>query len=159
MRRCFDWLIAHEKLLIGVTLVLAVLLVAQIKFCKPRIKLNSESSQLKTEPGQIQSQPQAPSNSREGVSGVWDMSVPKKRGGAQNWTLKLEQNGEQLKGVLNSEGGDLPVEGTIKGEIINLSAKRFGVTVEFPAVLKGDTMMGEMRALTVTKQWTAKRRM
>jgi hypothetical protein len=71
----------------------------------------------------------------------------------------LEQNGEQLKSVINSVGGDLPVAVTIKGQKINLSAKRFGVTVEFPAVLQGETMAGEMRVLTVTRQWTSKRRM
>jgi hypothetical protein len=159
MRRCFDWLVKHEKLLIGVTLVLALLLVAQIKFCKSRVEVATESSQLNTEPSQVPSLSQTPSGSRDGVSGTWDMSVQKKRGGTQNWTLKLEQNGEQLKGVINSEGGDLPVAGTIKGQIINLSAKRFGVTVEFPAVLQGDTMAGEMRVLTVTRRWTSKRRM
>ena len=56
------------------------------------------------------------------------MSV-QKRSGTQIWTLKLEQDGERLKGIINSEGGDLPVTGTIKGQTIKLSAKRFGVTV------------------------------
>jgi hypothetical protein len=159
VKRWFDWLIEHEKLLIGVTLVLALALVAQIKFCKSRVEPATESRQLNTEPNQIPSPSQTPSASTEGVSGTWDMSVPKKRGGAQNWILKLEQHGEQLKGVITSEGGDLTVTGTIKGRTISLSATRFGVTVEFPAVLQGDTMTGEMRALTVTRQWTAKRRM
>jgi len=86
------------------------------------------------------------------------MTVYGKRGATQTWTLTLEQNGEQLKGVLNSEGGDLPVTGTIKGNVIDLSAKKFGVTVEFPAVLRGETMEGEMRVLTVNRHWTAKRR-
>jgi hypothetical protein len=62
-----------------------------------------------------------------------------------------------IKGVINSEGGDLPVAGTIRGQSIKLSAKRFGVTVEFPATLTGDTMTGTMRAMTVTRPWTAKR--
>lgn len=151
MRKCFDWLIKHEKLLIGVTLVLIVVLVTQIKFCKSRVEPNTESSQTS-------SQPENQSGSRADVSGTWEMSVKKRRGGTQTWTLKLEQNGEQLKGVINSEGGDLPVTGTIKGQIINLSGKRFGVTVEFPAVLNGDAMTGEMRVLTITRQWTSKRR-
>ena len=65
---------------------------------------------------------------------------------------------EQLTGVINSEGGALPVAGTIKGPAIDLSAKRFGVTVEFAAILNGDTMTGTMRVVTVNRQWTAKRR-
>ena len=86
------------------------------------------------------------------------MSVPKRSGGAQTWTLKLEQDGEALTGVITSEGGDLPVSGTIRGQAVTLSAKRYGVTVEFPAVVEGDTMSGTMRALTVNKTWTAKRK-
>jgi hypothetical protein len=86
------------------------------------------------------------------------MTVPKKKGGAQNWTLTLTQNGNDLSGVLTSEGGDLAVNGTIRGKEISLVAKKYGVTVEFPARLDGEIMRGTMRALTVTKEWTAKRR-
>src|SRR5438552_16604495 len=98
-----------------------------------------------------------PSSSTTSVAGIWEISL-QKRSWRQIWTLKLEQNGERLKGIINSEGGDLPVTGTIKGQTINLSAKRFGVTVEFPAVLNGDTLTGKMHVLTVDRQWTAKRR-
>jgi len=86
------------------------------------------------------------------------MSVHKRKGASQIWTLTLEQESEKLKGIINSEGGDLLIEGTIKGQSINLSAKRFGVTVEFPGTLDGDTMRGTMRALIVKRQWVAKRK-
>lgn len=152
MRRCFDWLIEHEKLLAGVTLVLVVALVAQIKFCKAR-----DEPDVNFARSLPSSQLEKPSGSTINVAGIWEMNV-QKRSGTLSWTLKLEQHGEQLTGVINSEGGDLPVTGTIKGQAINLSAKRFGVTVEFPAILNGDTMTGTMRALTVNRQWTAKRR-
>lgn len=92
------------------------------------------------------------------LAGEWEMSVKKKRGGAQTWTLTLEQNGEALTGVINSEGGDLPVSGTVKGQSINLSARRFGVTVNFPATFDGTMMTGNMRVLAIDRQWTAKRR-
>ncbi|MGI9068964.1 MAG: hypothetical protein ACR2HX_21490 [Pyrinomonadaceae bacterium] len=98
------------------------------------------------------------SSSTISIAGRWEMSIQKKRGGTQTWTLTLEQYGETLKGVINSEGGDLPVTGTIKGRSIDLSARRFGVTVEFPAELNGDSMAGTMRTLMVTRQWTAKRK-
>ena len=150
-RKYFDWLIEHEKLLVGVTLVLIVALAAQLKFCKARVEPDVNLAR-----SQPTSQLENPSDSTINVSGIWEMSV-QKRSGTQTWTLKLKQDGEQLTGVINSEGGDLPVAGTIKGQAINLSAKRFGVTVEFPAVLNGDTMTGEMRVLTVNRQWTAKR--
>lgn len=152
MRKCFDWLIEHEKFLVGITLVLVVALVAQVKFCKARVEpdLNFARSQSS-------SQLENPSISATSIAGTWEMSV-QKRSGTQTWTLKLEQDGEQLTGVINSEGGALPVTGTIKGQAINLSTKRFGVTVEFAAILNGDTMTGTMRVLTVNRQWTAKRR-
>ena len=86
------------------------------------------------------------------------MSVQKKSGGVQNWTLMLTQKEEALSGIIRSEGGDLPVSGTIKGNEISLSAKRFGTTVEFPARFDGKTMTGTMNALTISRQWTAKRR-
>jgi len=152
MRRCFDWLIEHEKLLAGVTLVLIIALVAQMKFCNAR--LEPDVNFARSPPS---SQLNNPSSSAINIAGAWEMSV-QKRSGTLSWTLKLEQHGEQLTGVINSEGGDLPVTGTIKGQAINLYAKRFGVTVEFPATLNGDTMTGTMRALTVNRQWTAKRR-
>lgn len=147
----FSWLIGHEKLVAGVTLVLVLALVAQIKFCKSRVEPG-------TDPSQLSSQPAKSTGSVVGISGTWEMSVQKRRSGAQTWTLNLQQSGEQLKGVINSEGGDLVVTGTIKGQAINLSAKRFGVTVEFPATLTGDTIVGEMNVLTVNRHWTAKRR-
>ena len=84
--------------------------------------------------------------------------MQKRSGGTQAWTLRLEQDGERLKGVINSEGGDLPVSGTIKGSSINLSAEKFGATVEFPATVNGDSMTGTMSVLTVTRHWTARRK-
>jgi len=152
MRKCFDRLVEHEKLLVGIILVLIVALVAQLKFCKARVEPDLNLARI-----QPSSQLESPSSSTTSVAGTWEMSV-QKRSGTQTWTLKLEQDGELLKGIINSEGGDLPVTGTIKGQTINLSAKRFGVTVEFPAVLNGDTMTGKMHVLTVDRQWTAKRR-
>ena len=152
MKKCFYWLVEHEKLLVGIILVLIVALVAQLKFCKARVEPD-----LNLARSQPSSQLESPSSSTTSVAGTWEMSV-QKRSGTQTWTLKLEQDGELLKGSINSEGGDLPVTGTIKGQTINLSAKRFGVTVEFPAVLNGDTMAKKMHVLTVDRQWTAKRR-
>ena len=152
MSRVFDWLVRNEKFVVAMTLVLVVALVIQLKYCKSRVEpdiitLRSLESSPAPKPGAA---------SREGISGKWEMTVPNKKG-HQTWTLTLEQNGEQLKGILNSEGGDLPVTGTIKGQTINLLAKKFGVTLELPATLNGDTMTGVMRALTVERHWTAKR--
>ena len=163
MRRYFDWLIKHEKLLIGVNVLLIVLLVIQLRVCKSRIDPSTPVSQtpgtsstdsIKQAPGGFEK----PADSVKRIEGRWDMNVQKRRGGTQTWTLQLDQHGQDLTGVINSEGGDLPVTGTIKGQAISLSAKRFGMTIEFTAVLNGDTMKGEFRALTINRSWTAKRR-
>ena len=147
MGRWFDWLVEHERYVVGVTLVLTLALVAQISFCK-RPEPPANQAPARTE---------VPAGTAD-VAGTWEMSVQKKRGGTQTWTLKLRQNGQQLKGVLTSEGGDLDVAGDVQGQNINLSAKKFGVTLELPAVLDGDTMKGEMHALSVRLLWTARRR-
>ena len=154
MRRYFDWLVEHEKLLIGVNLLLIVLLGIQLKFCRSRVEPPITQAATGFEKS-ADSTPQVPAGV---VAGTWDMNVQKPRGGTQSWTLTLDQHGEDLTGVLNSEGGDLPVTGTIKGQAINLSATRFGMTVEFTATLNGTTMTGQMHALTIQRAWTAKRR-
>jgi hypothetical protein len=155
MRKCFDWLVRHEKFVVAITISLVIALVVQMKFCKTRVE--PEATLILNPPlvSQISTSPSP--GSTTGISGTWEMSIKRKKGGTQIWTLTLEQNGEILTGVLNSEGGDLPVTGTIKGKSINLAAKRFGVTLEIPATLNGDTMTGTMHALTVTLHWTAKR--
>ena len=155
MKAWFDWLVRHEKLVVAITISLVIALVVQMKFCKTKTRIEPEPILILGPPGV--SQTATSSSSTNGVAGKWEMTIPRKKGRTQTWTLSLEQNGEMLKGVLNSEGGDLPVTGTIKGKSINLSAKRFGVTLEIPATLNGDTMTGTMHALTVTLHWTAKR--
>jgi hypothetical protein len=145
----FEWLVRHERLLTAVAVLLIIALVVQVKFCKGRFR--PEGAQPR------ESQAPRPPGPSADVAARWEMSIKKKSGGAQTWTLKLEQNGEALTGVITSEGGDLPVSGTIKGRAVTLSAKRYGVTVEFPATVEGDTMTGTMRALSVNRQWVAKR--
>jgi hypothetical protein len=148
--RCFAWLVRHERLVVAVTVVLIIVFIVQMKFREQHAE--PENSRA------VVSQSSASPGSRGELAGTWEMSVKKKRGGVQTWTLTLEQSGEALTGVINSEGGDLPVSGTVKGQSIDLSARRFGVTVNFPATFDGTIMTGNMRALTVDMQWTARRK-
>ena len=153
MRERLGWLVRHEKLVGAVTCALVAALVVQMKFCAARVEPGAGQASRQPEAGRMARPPGAAIS----LAGRWEMSIQKRKGGTQTWTLTLEQNGEALKGVIHSAGGDLPVTGAINGQSINMSAERFGVTVEFPATLTGDTMTGTMRALTVTRQWTAKR--
>ena len=150
-RRSFDWLVGHEKILMLATLALIVAVVLQLRFCGSDVSSTVSASQ-----------PQTLTNSSAGtpgrLTGTWEMSLAKPKGGVQNWTLTLTQNGEDLSGALTSEGGDLPVSGKVKGDEVSLSAKKFGVTVAFPAKVEGETMTGTMKALMITRKWTAKRK-
>jgi hypothetical protein len=146
----FEWLVRHERLVATAAVLLVIALVVQVKFCKRPVGTEGAQPQA--------SQTPRPPGSSPNVAGRWEMSVPNRSGRAQTWILTLEQNDDALTGVITSEGGDLPVSGTIEGRAFTLSAKRYGVTVEFPGVVEGDTMTGTMRALTVNRQWVAKRK-
>src|SRR6185503_6463260 len=114
MERYFAWLVRHERLVVAVTVVLIIAFVVQMKFRKDHAE--TESSRVFV--NQSSPSPEA----RNDLAGTWEMSVKKRSGGTQTWTLTLEQNSEALTGVINSEGGDLSVSGTVKGPSVNLSA-------------------------------------
>jgi hypothetical protein len=158
MKRCWDYLVEHEKVVVFINLFLVFAFFWQLRSQNARLELTNDLPQIQAVDTSANHSEQT-FDAAQNVAGSWEMTVQKKKGGIQIWTLTLKQNGEQLTGVINSEGGDLPVTGTIKGQSFNLSAKRFGVTVEFHAVLNADTMTGEMRVLTISRQWTSKRRM
>ena len=149
LSRSFDWLVEHEKVLILTTSILIIALGLQLRFCQRNVASDVTVSQTLTNSN-------ASINGR--LTGIWAMSVEKKKGGVQNWILTLSQDGDKLSGVISSEGGDLPVNGMIKGDEVSLSAKKFGVTVEFPARVEGETMTGTMKALMIRRQWTARRK-
>jgi hypothetical protein len=136
--------VRHPKLAAAGTCALVAALVVGFKVCADRVDPPAIS---------VTPPPAAPAS----IAGTWEMKIQKRKGGTQSWTLTLEQDGKALAGVIHSEGGDLPVTGTIDGRSIFLSAKRSGVTVEFPATLYDETMVGTMHAITVTRRWTAKR--
>jgi hypothetical protein len=150
MGQLFHRLVRHEKLLAAVTLALVAALVLQLKYCR-----RPEPQEITLTGGATAPSPGAETAD---LSGVWAMSMEKRRGGAQEWTLTLRQEGERLEGFIRSEGGDLAVSGTVRGRAVELSAERMGVTVEFPAAFDGERLAGTMRALTVERRWTARRK-
>jgi hypothetical protein len=154
MKKLFGWLVRHEKLSAAFTLLLVVALIIQIQYMNRDVGgvANPPRPQTQAEKIEVAENSGAPSD----VSGRWEMIVPQKNR-TSVWTLTLAQDGEALKGVIKSEGGDLNVVGTIKGGSLNLTAQRFGVTVEFPADVDGEHMTGTMRVLHINRPWTAKR--
>lgn len=155
MGQLFRWLVRHEKLLACATLVLVAALVLQLKYCRPRPPREITLTGAET---RTSAPAPSPGEATADLSGVWAMSVEKRRGGAQEWTLTLRQEGERLEGFIRSEGGDLAVTGTVRGRAVALSAQKMGVTVEFPAAFDGEKLAGTMRSLTVERRWTARRK-
>jgi hypothetical protein len=159
MSTYFAWLVRHERLVAAISLILIIALALQLKFCTPDLEPGRDQPQVNQgSPGVGSAEHNQRFDPGTDLTGEWEMSVRKRNGGTQTWTLTLQQQGEALSGVLNSEGGDLPVSGTVQGPSVNLSAQRFGVTVKFPASFDGTTMTGTMRVLSITRQWTAKRK-
>ena len=101
MKRLFNWLVKQEKILAVVTLVLVIGLVLQIRFCGsnigPEVTASSNQTELKSPGTNVATTP-------DGLTGVWVMTVPNKKG-VQTWTRTLTQNGDELSGVITSEGG------------------------------------------------------
>jgi hypothetical protein len=160
MKNAFEWLVRHEKLVIVVTAVLVAALGLQTYLQRNNRMAKIGSREANPSPASPTNPTSAPiienTSGPLGITGTWEMLVQKKKG-TTTWTLILEQHGEALSGLIKSEGGDLPVTGTIKGRAITFKAQRFGFTVEFLASIDGNAMAGEMRALTINRKWTAKR--
>jgi hypothetical protein len=166
MKNAFEWLVRHEKFVIAVTAVLLLALGLQTYFKRKNRMLEICSQEANPSPASATSPPSATSaastprieNASDpfSITGKWEMLVQKRKG-TTSWTLILEQQREVLSGIIKSEGGDLPVTGTIKRRAITFTAQRFGFTVEFLASFDGNVMAGQMHALTVDRKWTAKR--
>jgi hypothetical protein len=153
MKALFDWLVRHERSVAALLLLLLVALFVQLKFFRRPGESKTGTVAVGARLRAADSTPAA----TESVAGRWEMQVQKRKGGAQTWTLTLEQSGEALQGVIKSEGGDLPVNGSVRGSALKLSARRYGVNVEFDATVEGDTLRGRMKVLTIDRAWTAKR--
>ena len=131
------------RLVATVAVLLIIALVVQVKFCKRRVEPEAARPRA--------SQTPPPPGPKSDVTGTWEMSVQKRSGGAQTWTLTLEQSGEALKGVITSEGGDLPVSGT-SGPGGHILGRRYGVR-GFP-FCRGGTMRERWRA-HLNRQWSS----
>ncbi len=153
MRATIDWLVRHEKLLVGVTLCLVIALAVEVKIGG---KDDVVGGNLGDTPAPaVFAKSGGPASD---VSGKWEMRVPRRSGGAQIWVLTLAQKGEELTGNIKSEGGDLPVFGAISGQEIHLFAKRYGATVDFSAKLGEGVMEGTMQAAVISRRWSATRK-
>lgn len=94
-------------------------------------------------------------------AGEWELTMEGRQGPVTQ-TLKLEQNGDKVKGTLSSPRGETPVEGTVKGNQISFTVKRETprgeMVVEYTGTLEGDTIKGTMGGGQFSREWTAKKK-
>lgn len=97
----------------------------------------------------------------ESVAGEWDGSF-ETPGGARPFKFVLAVDGEKITGTAKRPNGDVPITGTIKGDVINFGYTiNYGgndLTLMFSGKVKGDTMSGTVSfAGRAEEAWSAKR--
>jgi hypothetical protein len=95
------------------------------------------------------------------VAGTWDLSMQGRRG-TMTQTLKIEQDGDKIKGTIEGPRGSSNFDGTVKGNEIRFAVKRETQRGEFEmdysGKVDGDTMKGSAQMRRFEIDWTAKRR-
>lgn len=95
------------------------------------------------------------------VAGDWDGSF-NTPGGARPFKLVLKVDGEKLTGTAKRASGDVPITGTIKGDVINFSYTiNYGgndLTLMYSGKVAGDAMSGTVSfGGNAEESWSAKR--
>jgi hypothetical protein len=94
------------------------------------------------------------------VSGSWEMSIESSRG-TRTQTLKLEQDGNNIKGTLTGRRGESPVAGSVTENKIKFTLTRETdngtFTIEYSGDVAGDSMKGTFHSERFDGEWTAKR--
>ena len=92
------------------------------------------------------------------LSGKWKMTVTTKKGKTHLKLLTLEQKGEELKGTLRDEGGELAMAGTVKDNVLELTGRRMGILVKLDGTVEKDNKMsGKFRVLSIEDDWIAEK--
>jgi hypothetical protein len=94
------------------------------------------------------------------VAGSWEMSIESPRG-TFTQALKLEQDGNNIKGTLTGRRGESPVAGSVTGNKIKFTLTRETdngtFTIEYSGTVEGDSMKGTSHSERFDGEWTAKR--
>jgi hypothetical protein len=95
-----------------------------------------------------------------GVAGEWDV-VYNTPGGPRPFKLVLSVDGEKVTGTAKRPNGDVPVEGTIKGDVITFAYTiNYGgnaLTLTFSGKVTGDKMAGSVIIGSTQEDWSATR--
>lgn len=102
----------------------------------------------------------APAGDIVNVAGTWSVSMTGPMG-AQTFNLRLTQEGTTLTGSMDSPQGSLPVNGTIEGDRLSLSATLTmggqSIPLSFSGTVDGDTARGTISTPMGDMDWTATR--
>jgi hypothetical protein len=94
------------------------------------------------------------------VVGLWEM-LSKGPQGDFTGDLVLKQNGNSIHGTVETNFGDGPVEGKIKGASIqfeaSLAMEQGSIDVDYSGTVSGDQMKGTFKAADTAGTWTAVR--
>lgn len=100
-------------------------------------------------------------SAQSSVAGEWDgaLNTP---GGARPFKLIFQVNGEKLTGTVKRTSGDVPLTGTIKGDIITfeytVNYNDNALTLSFSGKVTGDNMSGTVSfGGNAEDTWSAKR--
>lgn len=101
-----------------------------------------------------------PADEAAAVAGTWEVSIEAPRG-TFTQTLRLQQDGNAVKGTLTGRRGESPVEGSVTGNKINFTVKRETpngtFTLEYSGAVDGDSTKGTVHSERYDGEWTAKR--
>jgi hypothetical protein len=77
------------------------------------------------------------------IGGAWQISW-QGRGGSQEATMQIEQDGTKLRGTFQDSGGSSSVTGSIAGKSVSFSVQVQGrpMTLAFTGTIDGDKMSG-----------------
>jgi hypothetical protein len=100
----------------------------------------------------------ATTTAAEGVAGKWDIVV-NLPGNPLPFTAVLKQDGTAVSGTMSGVPGELPVTGTMAGNILKLDfSGPGGMSVTMTGELKGDSLAGKTTIAGVGEtDWTGKR--
>src|SRR6202795_3494978 len=77
------------------------------------------------------------------IGGAWQISW-QGRGGSQQATLQIQQDGSKLSGTFQDSGGSSPLNGSVAGNNVSFSVQIQGrpMTLAFTGTINGDKMSG-----------------
>ena len=97
------------------------------------------------------------------VSGSWTMTVESPMG-TRDTNAELSQAGEHLSGKVVSQRGELPINGTIRGDDVafgmNVNMQGQSLQIDYSGKVAGDAMSGTVKFGDFGDgKWTAKRKL